>query len=428
MPTSLEQYHQLEKEFAQLIGPIKFKRDINLKLGRITQLLQLLGNPHHAYRSVHVGGTSGKGTTAVLTATMLCEMGYKTGLHVSPHVQLYNERYQVNGRLAPTSKLLELLREMKPYVQQVGEESPYGHVTYFEAQVALAFYYFAHEAVDVAVVEVGLGGTYDATNVLPADVAVLTNVGLDHVEVLGDTVEKIAKDKAGIIKQKGQRVVTAVTQPSVYEIVEARTQAVGATVKRVVAQPDATFQDVNVACAKAAVFALTEQQPPERANWVVPLPARLEKMQEEPIVILDGAHNPDKMAATAQAVYHAYPDKEPIVVFAAKAGKDVADMLPALLEQAKCFVATQFVPKGLWQSTDATELAAAARQVRPNMAVYAEPNPQTAVSQALALAEPDDLVWITGSLYFAGDAREHWFPLAKLVEKAEDGLAGSLIY
>lgn len=426
--TAWEKYRELERELAKLIGPIKFKRDINLKLGRISQLLELLGNPHQAYRSIHVGGTSGKGSTAVFTANILHEMGYKTGLHVSPHVQLFNERYQINGRLAPTSKLLALLKEMQPAIKAVGETSPYGSVTYFEVQVALAFFYFARENVDVAVVEVGLGGTYDATNVLMSNVAILTNVGLDHVEVLGDTVEKIAADKVGIVKSAGQQVVTAVSQPSVRKIVAERCRSVGATMHLVTVEPDDTFQKVNEKCAKTAVSLLSNKPVPEKESWAIPLPARLELMQEQPDVILDGAHNPDKMAATAQAVYAAHPDKQPIIVFAAKAGKDVGDMLPVLLKKAKCFIASEFVPKGLWQSTKAEGLANMARQQQPNLDIMVESNPQTAVSQALALASPDDLVWITGSLYFAGDAREHWYPLAELAEQAEIGLSGSLTF
>ncbi len=420
----IEQYRELETTLLSLIGPVQWGGDIHMKLGRIARLLELLGNPHYRYRSVHVGGTSGKGTTAVLTAHLLQQMGYKTALHVSPHVQLFNERVQINGRLAPTSKLFTLLQTIKPLVEQVGRESPYGNLTYFEIQAALAFAYFAQEQVDVAVVEVGLGGLLDATNVLPAEVAVLTNVGLDHTEVLGETVELIAEQKVGIFKP-GQQVITAVSQPTVRQIAADRCREVGATLHQI--EPGHTFQDTNRACAAAAAAALAGRPVPDNANWEIPLPARLELMQTSPTVILDGAHNPDKIRATAHAVHTRYPDAAPIIVFAAKAGKDVADMLPYLLPNAKAFVASQFSPKGLWKAISAEELTAVVHHLAPGLPVYMESEPLTAVRLALSLAQPTDLIWITGSLYFAGDAREQWYPLEWLVEQAEMGLSGSLL-
>ncbi|MCB0000194.1 MAG: hypothetical protein KDE56_30730, partial [Anaerolineales bacterium] len=313
---------------------------------------------------------------------------------------------------------------IKPLVEQVGRESPYGNLTYFEIQAALAFAYFAQEQVDVAVVEVGLGGLLDATNVLPAEVAVLTNVGLDHTEVLGETVELIAEQKVGIFKP-GQQVITAVSQPTVRQIAADRCRDLGATLHQI--EPGHTFQDTNRACAAAAAAALAGRPVPDNANWEIPLPARLELMQTSPTVILDGAHNPDKIRATAHAVHTRYPDAAPIIVFAAKAGKDVADMLPYLLPNAKAFVASQFSPKGLWKAISAEELTAVVHHLAPGLPVYMESEPLTAVRLALSLAQPTDLIWITGSLYFAGDAREQWYPLEWLVEQAEMGLSGSLL-
>lgn len=427
MATSIiEQYHELEKTVLSLIGPVQWSNDTHMKLGRIARLLELLGNPHHRYRSVHVGGTSGKGTTAVLTAHLLQQMGYKTALHVSPHVQLFNERVQINGRLAPTSRLLTLLHTIKPSIEQVGRDSPYGNLTYFEIQVALALAYFAQEQVDVAVVEVGLGGLLDATNILPAEVAVLTNVGLDHTEVLGETVELIAEQKVGIFKP-GQQVITAVSQPTVRQIAANRCREVGATLHQI--EPAPTFQETNRACAAAAAAAFAGRPIPADVNWDIPLPARLELMQTNPTVILDGAHNPDKIRATANAVHTRYPDKAPIVVFAAKAGKDVADMLPTVLPGAKAFIASQFALKGLWKAISAAELTAVVHRLAPHLPIYTEPEPLTAVRLALTLAQPHDLIWITGSLYFAGDAREQWYPLEQLLEQVETGqLPGSLLF
>jgi dihydrofolate synthase/folylpolyglutamate synthase len=193
-------YARLERDLAALIGPAHFSREIGLKLERITHLLSLLGNPQDQFASIHVGGTSGKGSTAAMISAMLTSAGLHTGLHLSPHLQILNERFQIDDRMAPTTLLARIWDEMKPAIDRVAMESPWGAPSYFEAQAALAFMLFARQKVDVAVVEVGLGGSLDATNVLRSRVAVITSIGLDHTEVLGDTVELIARDKAGIIK------------------------------------------------------------------------------------------------------------------------------------------------------------------------------------------------------------------------------------
>ncbi|MEM7799541.1 MAG: Mur ligase family protein, partial [Chloroflexota bacterium] len=228
LPTNpLEQYQWLENRLHSLIGPVKFSSEINLRLERMTHLLSLIDNPHHAFRGIHVGGTSGKGSTSTMIATILEEAGYTVGLHTSPHLQILNERHRVNGKLVPTSLLCEAYAEMLPAVEEVKASSKFGAPSYFEAQVALSFYVFRKMGVEFGVIEVGLGGERDATNVLPAEIAVLTNVGLDHTEILGETVVEIAKDKVGIIKE-GQTVVTGVHQPDVFRVVMRRCALVDA--------------------------------------------------------------------------------------------------------------------------------------------------------------------------------------------------------
>ncbi len=199
-----------------------------MKLERIAHLLELLGNPQDAFRSIHVGGTSGKGSTSTMIAALLTCAGYRTGLYLSPHLQVLNECYQINNRMAATTDLADVFETLKPAIAQVARENPFGRPSYFEAQTALAFALFARKEVDVAVIEVGLGGALDATNVLRPQVSVLTNVGLDHTEILGNTIELIAQNKAGIIKP-GQIVISGVTQPSTQAIVQERCAVEGAT-------------------------------------------------------------------------------------------------------------------------------------------------------------------------------------------------------
>lgn len=426
--SALALYRRLEERLNGLIGPVKFSAAINLRLERITRLLALLDNPHTRFPTIHVGGTSGKGSTSTMIAAILTAAGYRTGLHTSPHLQILNERYQIDGRLAPTSQLWPLLEQMWPAIEQVGRELPqFGPPSYFEAQTALAFVWLAQQGVDVAVIEVGLGGRLDATNVVPAQVAVLTNVGLDHTAILGGTVEQIATDKAGIFKP-GQIVVSGATQPAVRAIVAARCREVGAALRWVgppfSAEPAllGPFQHQNAALAIAAARAfdlrLSDAAVAKglRRAW---LPGRMEKMQDRPIVILDGAHNPDKMAAAAQAMAALYPDQRRVVVLGLKSDKAVRDVLPLALRGATALVATQFGVKGLWTPIPAAELAAQAQALFPDLPILVEPDARQATRQALALAAPDDVVWVTGSLYLVGDVREGWVSAEKLLAAAE---------
>ena len=439
--TPLEQYIQLENSLTSLIGKIKFSASINLRLERITRLLEIIGNPHFSYPVIHVGGTSGKGSTATMIAAILTEAGYRTGLHTSPHLQILNERHQIDGKIAPTSQLWALYQELLPAIDQVAEELPqFGRVSYFEAQFALSALYFARQRIDVAVIEVGLGGRVDATNVVQSCVAVLTSVGLDHTEILGNTIEEIITDKSGIIKPN-QIVVTGVMQPSAHAIIAEKAHIFGNPLwslgremnydgndlilhdlylSDVSLGMQGAFQYANAICAVAAALAFASEISAEsiRAGLQkATLPARMEILQKNPTVLLDGAHNPDKMQAAATAFTHG--DGKTIVVIALKDGKDKESVLRELLPYADQLVATQFEVKGLWVPISAELIADTVHQLAPDLPVVAILNPIEAVRHALALAQPEDTIWITGSLYLAGDVRELWYPREKLIDSAE---------
>ncbi len=411
--TPHEQYQILDSKLASLIGPIKFSADINLKLERITHLLALLGDPHCQFPAIHVGGTSGKGSTATTIADMLTAAGYKTGLHTSPHLQLLNERHQIDRIVAPTSVLVPLLDEMWDAIEQVGRDLRFGKPSYFEVQFALSCLYFARSKVDVAVVEVGLGGRLDATNVLPAQVAVLTNVGLDHTAILGDTIEEIITDKAGIIKA-GQTVITGVSQPSARQIIVDKCAAVDATLQ-VIDPAD------NRKVAMAAVHAFAGQK--EISVPPIRIAGRMEVMQTAPTVILDGAHNPDKMRYAAQQLPTA---DDVILVLAMKAGKDVAETIQYALPRAKQVIVTEFQLQGLWEAVPAETLAQTVRQLSAAMPVTIQTNPFDALNYSLTTAQADDVIWVTGSLYLVGNVRQYWYPNARLIDAAEQRLHGSL--
>lgn len=444
-------YLWLEEELSSLIGPVKFSAQQNMRLERITHLMELINRPDNSYPTIHVGGTSGKGSTATMIATLLHTAGYNVGLHTSPHLQILNERHWLNGRLAPTSQLVKVWQQIKPAVEEVRRTSPFGAPSYFEAQFALAMTHFAQEKVDVAVVEVGLGGTLDATNVINSTVAVLTNVGLDHTEILGDTVEKIAADKAGIIKP-GQIVVSGCTQPTVQAIVAERCHQEQATLWQLGREFTTTeqngtfnwsgphhsytglalnlpgrFQTLNASVALAAVHALTHQHPtfalPEsairQALTQLNIPGRIETIQENPTVLLDGAHNPDKISASAQLIATLKNGRKIITVLGLKAGKAAADILPHILPLTDQLIVTQFSEKGLWSPIPAADLATLAHSQAPHLAVQIIPHPLEAITQALAQATPADVIWVTGSLYLVGDIRNFWHPVEKLVNDLE---------
>ena len=443
----LKLYTQLTQTLNHQIYPIQFSKDINLKLERIHHLLELVDHPQKSYPTIHVGGTSGKGSTATMISSILTAAGYKTGLHTSPHLQIINEGYQINNQIVPTIKLNTLLKELQPAIQEVELKNPFGSPSYFEVQVALALYLFMEEKVDVAVVEVGLGGTLDATNVIDAKIAVLTNIGLDHTDILGNTIELIAQDKAGIIKTN-QIVISGLTQPSTQKIITERANEKGAEVWQFnqeitvnyptkeegfsIVLPDKVysnlhtnmigdFQVKNAACAVAAVHAFDSSIPESfflQGLNSVNIPGRMEIMQENPTVLLDGAHNTDKILAASSAVSDLFAEKKRIVIFALKKGKKYKEIIPQIVKNATILITTSFSTE-LWNPFNPEKLAVCARKLDPHLEIHIKPDPLIALDTAFNLSNPNDLIWVTGSLYLVGNIRNYWHPPIELLDSAE---------
>lgn len=391
-------------------------------LRRMRALLAALGDPQKALPMVHIAGTNGKGTVAALTASVLQKAGYKAGLTISPYVLEFRERFQIGGQMIPPDQLAALTQEVQAAAAKL-EEPP----VEFEAVTALALLWFSRQQCDIAVLETGLGGRYDATNAIPPPlVAAITCIGLDHTELLGDTLEKIACEKCGIIKP-GSTVVTYPRQPkkALQEIVV----AAGAAGCELVVPDSADLtlqkgaplenrfdyggyqvslpfpgrhQAYNAMMAVEIALALW------RKGWQISdeaivkgleaarLPARIEVLSREPLVVLDGSHNPDGARALAETLQQAGLSGL-TAVLGVLADKNVPPMLEAL---APCFSRVYTVTPQSPRAICAQELAGLAEQY------WQDVTPCSGLQQAVSMARASgEALVVCGSLYLAAQAR-----------------------
>jgi dihydrofolate synthase/folylpolyglutamate synthase len=413
---------------------------------RIEALVDLLGQPQRAYRSVHVTGTNGKTSTARIADELLRGFGLRTGRFTSPHLSSITERIVVDGEPISARRFVEGYREIAPYLELVDGQFD-TKLSFFEVMVALAYAIFADTPVDVAVVEVGLGGRWDATNVIDADVAVVTPVDIDHVEFLGADRATIAAEKAGIIKPGSVAILTA-QAPDAAEALLRRAAEVGAAVAReglefgvlerrvavggqslVLQGLSGVYEDVflplhgayqaqNAACALAAVEALLgadagsgrlDVDTVRAALAAVRSPGRLEPVRSAPTVLVDSAHNPHGMAASVQAVGEAFDFRRLVGVVGVLGDKDVDGMLAALEPVLDEIVVTQ---NASLRALPADELARHAVAVFGPERVHVQARLDDALEAAVRLAEDTDDgvlagagVLVTGSVVTAGEAR-----------------------
>lgn len=395
-------------------------------LSRTQELLRRLGNPHEKLKFVHITGTNGKGSTAALVASVLTRAGIRTGLYTSPHLWRFHERFQVDGQPIPD----ETLGRIAEQVIQAGKgmEDP---ATEFELMTAVGMLYFLEAGCQLVVLEVGLGGRLDSTNVIPApEAAVITNIGLEHTQELGNTLAQIAREKSGIVK-KGCRAVLyhqtreveAVVEEACRELDVELTLTAPETLQVQSSNRDGqtflyrgqgpfhisllgAYQVNNAATAIETIWAL------ERQGWHIPRealleglsqakwPARMELVRREPDVFLDGGHNPQCMEAIRNSLQQLYPGKKVLFLTGVLADKDYPDMFRQILPLAKGFVTiTPESPRAM----TAQELAA---YLQENGA-QAVPCDSTAqgLETVLAQARADDVVCICGSLYMIGEVR-----------------------
>ncbi len=377
-------------------------------LDRMRRLLFALGSPQDAFRSIHVVGTNGKSSTVRMTAAILEGHGIRTGSYLSPHLVSFRERIRIGDRDLGAEDFACAIDRVRRAAEKVDRTLSGGdRVTQFEALTAAAYSELARQGVEVAVVEAGLGGRWDATNVIASEVAVLTNVGLEHTRWLGPTVRDIAREKLAVVKPGSTLILGGDLHPDAF--LEAHDAAAGTVV---VARDDAdieigargAFQRRNFAVARAAAHALAgplDDGAVRSAASAVRVPGRFEVVAEEPLTIVDGAHNPGGMQALADSLSDVHHPL--VVVLSVLDDKDATAMLRALLPHADALVCTSNAnPRALPPATLASltqQLGGAGSEMEP----LVEPDPHRALARARDLAGPEGAVLATGSIYLVAD-------------------------
>ena len=462
MGVSAEKYQQsLDFLFGRLnyerMGSSKYSTS-DFKLGRMQELLDCLGNPQSQVPTIHIAGTKGKGSTSVMIAEMLSAAGFRTGLFTSPHITCYEERILIDGQQIEPEQLVDLVSELIPVVAQLDQKSGNMSPTFFELTTALAWMHFQTEHVDFAVMEVGLGGRLDSTNVCEPLVSVVTNISYDHTALLGNSIEQITREKAGIIKQ-GIPVFSGVTQPEAKAVLEevcrekqaplfllnrdfmrfAETQpgfqleqsentshvpdrnqqnihvkTPWSLIEQIPVTLLGTHQLTNATLAVTVIDYLRQQGVPledgqmrqgmSRLKW----PARIELVQKDPPVIIDTAHNGASIEALVDTLAASFPQTNRILIFAATKDKDVGEMLATLLPHFQTVILTQYLsnPRRI-PVEELADLTRSTQQSTGNSSqVIITQSPEAAWLRAKEVLAGDTLVCVTGSFFIAAELRE----------------------
>ena len=424
-------------------------------LERISALVDILGSPQLTYPTIHVGGTNGKTTTSRMIDSLLFEMGLRTGRFTSPHLESYLERISINGQPIDAKELIFSFNDISPYFDLMESkfENP---ISFFEAITALAFAAFAEHPIDVGVIEVGMGGEWDATNVVDADVSVITPIGLDHMEYLGSTITEIAATKAGIIKEQGFIVLAQQTPEAAVELLR-RAAEVGADIARegleysidsraiavggqlisitglrghyddIFLPLHGKHQASNAAAALIAVEAFFGEQDLDidavRAGFAnVTSPGRCEVIHRDPTIILDAAHNPHGAKAIAETMQSEFTFDEVTGIVALMADKDALGILRELEPILNQIIVTSNSSE---RSMGVADLNKLATQVFGADRVFAEETLQAAIDRAVKdanrpLSDESLAILITGSVVTVGEARTAVRKkFAKLPEKGD---------
>jgi len=412
------------RELLAWLYALEARKGMDFKLERIELVLRDLGSPHRAYPVIHIAGTNGKGSVAAMLHAMALAAGLPAGLYTSPHLVRFTERIRVGDAEITPDEVVRLAAEVHRAATLKGVE-----LTFFEFTTVLAFRYFADRSVPLAVVETGLGGRLDATNVVEPEVSVITSIGFDHQEFLGNTLAAIAGEKAGIIK-RGRPVVVGPVPREAQEAIGRRAveqQAPvwwsgqefawwGTEANWCFRGPGGTCAGVQLAlrgrhqCENAAVAVAAAQALPDGLRWPseawrlglenVRWPGRLEVVRQQPLVVLDGAHNIDGVRTLAETLPQLVGERRVHLLFAVMADKDWPEMIAALAPRIYDVVVTRPLPR---RSADPREVAQEWGRFVPTVRI--EEDPQRAIESVLACAAEDDAVLVAGSLFLVGAVR-----------------------
>jgi dihydrofolate synthase / folylpolyglutamate synthase len=407
-------------------------------LRHVEELLNRMGNPQLAARTIHIAGTKGKGSVAAMIAQVLSTSGYRTGLYTSPHFHTLRERITVDGNLISEAEFAAAMAEVKPFIESMKKDTTFRQLTYFEALTALAFAYFQKQRVEFQVLEVGLGGRLDATNVVPNPaVCIITSISLDHTQILGNSLAEIAREKAGIIKpgcwavispqpEEAASVITGICRDKGAKVVQVgkditwhktggdlyqQSLAIeGKTGKYQVSIPLlGDFQLENAATAVAALEILSSEgfdisaddigQGLARVNW----PGRFQIIQKDPTVLIDGAHNVASMRRLVSNIKSYFANKRIFFVFGTSCDKDIPGIIDELVSLSPQVIVTQAShSRAAPPSTLVAEFAK--RSIEPEI----RETVTEAISRALSLADKTDIICITGSLFIVAEALDYF--------------------
>ena len=431
-----EQYLNTFTNYEQIPGVSYASSDYNLR--HVQELLNRMGNPELAPTTIHIAGTKGKGSVTAMVAEVLTTSGYKTGLYTSPHFHTLRERIRVDGNLISEADFAATVADAKPFIESMKQDARFRPLTYFEVLTAVAFAYFGKERVAFQVLEVGLGGRLDATNIVPNPaVCIITSISLDHTQILGGSLQEIAREKAGIIKS-GCWVVTSPQPEEAGSVIsdvcrEKRAKLVqvgkdvswhkirgdlhhqsllieGRTGKYEVTMPLlGDFQLENAAAAVAALEILASMgfaiSPANVAEGLahVEWPGRFQILRQHPIVLVDGAHNVASMKRLGSNVQAYFPDKRAILVFGTSCDKDI----PGIVNEA-ALLSTRVIVTRASHSRAAPPALLLKEFVKHGITPEIEETVAQAISRALSLADKTGMVCVTGSLFVVAEALDYF--------------------
>ncbi|MBU1130665.1 hypothetical protein KJ840_00845 [Patescibacteria group bacterium] len=407
MTNGFDKYYQSIKYLESILNlPIRNyllkKNDRSFFIERLRYFLKLLGNPHRGFKFIHIAGTAGKGTTVNLIHEILNAAGCRVGSYFSPHPTTAIERIKVNDLYIGPDDFSKLIERLKPTLEICAQQSPYGHPSYFETFLALAFLYFKKQKCEYVILESGLGGLHDATNIIERPlVNIITNINYDHQDILGKSLTAIAKDKAGIIK-KDSIFITTETRPPLLKIFHNQCRKKGA--KFISLKTDNS--DKNRILAEETALALNiDDKYVQQGLAKAKLPCRFEAIQKKPLVILDGSHNPTKMAKVAENLKK-LKYRRLILILGMADDKDHQKTLEKIVPLADEVILTRFL-NPYRKSADLKKLACICKKLKAKKPISCL-DPWQALGYGQKIQKKDDLLLVTGSFFLTGELRTEW--------------------